>query len=193
MRLRPIAGAAHKGPVPGSFEDVAVRWYEDKKSSWTQSYTEKVLGRLRLHVLPRIGRRPIGELEPGEILDLCQSVQATGTLETGRRVCKICSAVFSKAVVEGLAKGDFCREVLKELKMPRRRHFAAITDPRELGDLLRSIDNYHGTFVVRSALQLAPLLMVRPGELRQAQWSEIDLDNGMWLIAPERMKGTLDA
>ncbi len=182
-------GAAAK---PGSFADVASRWFAKSKSNWTAGYAEKVLGRLRRHVLPRIGRRPIGEIEPRDVFEMCQGVQMTGTVETGRRICKICSAVFCQAVVEGLAERDFCREVLAQLQMPQRRHFAAITDPRELATLLRTIDSYRGTLIVRSALQLAPLVMLRPGELRQATWSEIDLDHGLWLIPSQRMKRTLD-
>ena len=99
-----VAGLSGNGPVPGSFEDVALRWYDLKKSSWTEGYGEKVMGRLQRHLLPRIGHRQIGDLEPGEVLELCQNVQAAGTVETGRRVCKIVSAVLSRAVVEGLAE-----------------------------------------------------------------------------------------
>lgn len=185
-------GHSIQSVAAGSFKDVAERWYAGKLKEWTPSYAEKVRGRLNNHLYPRLGRRSIGEIEPSELLEVCQDIQARGTVETARRVCKIASGVLSLAVVEGWAKRNFYKEVLDQLSKPRKRNFAAITDPRELRGLLNAIDNYHGTFVVKCALQLAPMLLLRPGELRQALWSDIDLDNGIMLVPAVRVKSTRD-
>lgn len=188
----PQAGSTAESAARGTFKDVAQRWYAGKLEGWTSSYADKVLGRLKNHLYPQLGRRPIGELEPIELLDVCQAVQNTGTIETARRVCKIASGVLSLAVVEGWAERNFYKEVLDQLRLPIKRNFAAITDPRKLADLLRSIDNYHGTFVVKSALQLVPMLMLRPGALHQALWSHIDLENGIMIVPVDRLKLPLE-
>lgn len=172
-RVRAIQGIAESATAvssvaaPGTFKDVAERWYAGKLKDWDPDYAPKVLGRLNNHLYPTLGRRQVSDIEPCDLLAACQRVVDNGTIDTARRVCKIASAVLSFAVVEGWAKRDFSAEVRKQLPKYHRRNFAAITDPRRFAKLLRDIEGYEGTFVVRCALRLAPLLMLRPGEFRQ--------------------------
>ena len=178
--------------LEGSFEAVARRWFAVKKDQWVDSYSSKVIRRLELHGMPRLGNRPLETITPKMILDACRTVEANDTLETAHRLREHCSSVFRFAIAEGADLRDPCQDIRDALKRPPVRHFPAITKPDELADLLRAIENYPGTLVVRAALQLAPMLMVRPGELRLARWEEFDLDHGLWYIPSIRMKRTKD-
>ena len=178
--------------LEGSFEAVARRWFAVKKDQWVDSYSSKVIRRLELHGIPRFGRNPLEMITPKMILDACRAVEANDTLETAHRLREHCSSVFRFAIAEGADLRDPCQDIRDALKRPPVRHFPAITKPDELAHLLRCIENYAGTFVVRSALQLAPMLMVRPGELRLARWEEFDLDHGLWYVPSIRMKRTKD-
>jgi integrase len=177
-------------PAKGTFEEVARRWYETKYSGWVDGYGSKVIRRLEIHVFPFVGHRPIHEIEPAELLETCRRIEKQGTLETAHRALEHCSRVFRFAVAESLLKTDPCRDLRGALKAPVSTHFAAITEPRQLAQLLRDMYAYNGTYVVRCALRLAPMLFLRPGELRQARWEEFDLDNGIWYVPSVRMKRT---
>lgn len=172
----------------GSFEEVARRWFATKQDGWVESYSSKIIARLEGHVFPYLGNKPIHSIGAKELLEVCRRIEDQGTRETAHRALEHCSNVFRFAVAEGKLESDPCRDLKGALKQPVVKHFAAITKPKELGALLRALDAYSGTHVVRSALQLAPMLLVRPGELRQASWSEFDLDNGQWFIPSARMK-----
>ena len=181
----------HLGEAPvGSFEEVGRRWFEVKKGSWMESYSSKVLRRLELHAIPNFGGTLLEHITPKIVLDACRVVEKRGTLETAHRVRELCSAVFCFAIAEGRDLTDPCRDIRNALKRPESRHFAAIIKPEELAGLLRSIEAYGGTFVVQCALKLAPMLMVRPGELRQARWESFDLDNGLWFVPSALLKRT---
>lgn len=188
-QLREAEGRNSRGEPPlGSFEEIARRWFSVRESGWMEGYSSKVIRRLEVHVFPYLGQRMITEIAPPDVLGVCRRVEAQGAIETAHRVLKICSQVFRFAVAESKVKSDPCRDLKGALKNPTQKNFAAITDPRKLGALLGSIDTYTGTFVVRCALKLAPMLMVRPSELRLAQWQEFDLDNGLWYVPSIRMK-----
>ena len=175
----------------GSFEEVARRWFDVKKAQWMDTYSSKVIRRLELHGFPQFGRMPLSMITPKTVLDACRRVEDNETRETAHRLREHCSAVFRFAIAEGAADlRDPCTDIRDALKKPVVRHFGAIIKPEALAELLRAIDGYHGSFVVRCALQLAPMLMVRPGELRLALWEEFDLDNGLWYIPSIRMKRT---
>lgn len=177
-------------PVIGSFEEVARRWFEVKSGQWMETYSSKVIRRLELHAFPRFGTMPIGEITPKTVLEACRAVERNDTLETAHRLREHCSCVFRFAVAEGADLRDPCADIRDALKRPVVKHFAAVTKPEPLAVLLRAIDTYDGTFVVRSALKLAPMLMLRPGELRQARWEEFDLDNGLFYVPSVRLKRT---
>ncbi len=177
-------------PQVGSFEEVARRWYAKNESKWMDSYAPKVIRRLEMHAFPYIGAKAISAIDPPAILEVCRRVEEQGLVETAHRLLEHCSNVFRFAIPERLVPSDPCRDLRGLLKQPVSKHFAAVTNPRELAGLLRAMYAYHGTMVVRCALQLQPMLFLRPGELRQARWEEFDLDNGMWFVPSARMKRT---
>ncbi len=171
-----------------TFEHIAREWFEEFKETWVKSHSIRLIRRLENDVFPWLGNRPIQEIEPPEILSLMRRVQSRGALESAHRVRNICGQVFRYAIATGRASRDQTADLRGALPPPRKRHFAAIKDPKEFGILLKAIDGYNGTFVVRCALQLSPLVLLRPGELRHAQWDEIDLENALWTIPVSRMK-----
>lgn len=175
-------------PALDSFEHVAREWYEVRRGDWAESYGGRVLARLVADVFPYIGARPIRQIDPPELLTLLRRVEARGVVETAHRVLESCGQVFRYAVASGRATSNPARDLKDALRKPVVKHFPAITDPARLGFLLRACDAYPGTHVVRTALRLTPLVLLRPGELRHARWSEIDLDAGLWTVPADRMK-----
>jgi len=175
-------------PAPGSFEAVAREWYGVRAPEWAPKYAEKVLRRLEADVFPYIGARPVGEVNAPELLSVLRRVEARGVFETAHRVHESCSQVFRYAVGAGLAQSDPARDLKGLLRRPLVKHFPAILCPERLGELLRACRGYAGTPVARAALHLAPMLLLRPGELRHARWSELNLDKATWTIPSARMK-----
>ncbi len=181
--------AAEGAPLPGTFEHVAREWFDVRRNEWASTHADKVIARLENDVFPWIGTRPIRQLTPPELLAVFRRIEARGAIETAHRAKDSCSQAFRYAVATGQADSDPTRDLRDALRTPVTRHMAAITDPTELAGLLRAIDGYGGTLVVRAALQLSSMLMLRPGELRAATWDEFDLAAATWRIAPARMKG----
>lgn len=186
---RMLAELAEAGIAPpGSFEAVAREWFAKNEATWAPSHSDKIIRRLERDVFPWIGNRPVQEISPADILSLIKRVEARGALETTHRVQQNCGQVFRYAVATGLLKSDPSRDLRGALPAWRPVHYPTITEPREVGQLLRDIDDHKGTLVTRVAMKLTPLLFVRPGELRQAEWSEIDLDEAIWRIPAAKMK-----
>ena len=175
-------------PPAGSFEAVAREWFTTRRDEWSTSYADKVLARLMADVFPYIGRRPVGAVSAPELLAVLRRIEARGVIETAHRAHESCSQVFRYAVGSGLAQSDPARDLKGLLRKPRAQHFPAITKPERLAELLRAIDGYAGTPVVRAALRLAPMLLLRPGELRLARWDEIDLQACTYTVPAARMK-----
>lgn len=171
-----------------SFEVVAREWHKKFTESWSQSHAHVTISRLERDVFPWVGKRPISEIEPSEILVVLQRIESRGAGETARRMKIVCGQIFRYAVATGRAKRDQTADLKGALKPVISKHMAALTDPKDVAPLLRAIDDYKGSFVVKCALKLSALFFVRPGELRQAQWSEIDFDKAEWNIPVERMK-----
>lgn len=170
-----------------SFEVVAREWHSKFAPTWSDSHAYWVLRRLEQYVFPAIGGRPISELKAFDVLKVLRRIESVA-LETAHRVKFICGQIFRYAVGTGRAERDPTAD-LKGILPPRsQKHHAAITDPKEVAGLLRAIDTFNGTFTVKSALLLSPLVFLRPGELRQAEWSEFDLDAAEWNVPIERMK-----
>jgi integrase len=180
--------AANVADAENGFEVVAREWYVRWSPGWSASHSATVIGRLNLDVFPRLGARPIGEISASEVLKMLRVIEFRGALETAHRVRTICGQVFRYAVSTGRAERDPTADIRDALKPYKKGHLPAITDPQELGPLLRAIDVYKGTHVVKCALMLVPLLMVRPGMLREAEWNEIDLDEAIWSVPGEKMK-----
>jgi integrase len=139
-------------------------------------------------VNPWIGSRPIADIDAPEMLKLLQRIEARGAPETAHRTKQRCGQIFRYAIATGRAKHDPTADLKGALTPVAVKHRTAITDPTKVGELLRAIDGYTGSLVVCTALKLAPLLFVRPGELRQAEWAEFDLDKAQWRIPASKMK-----
>lgn len=167
-------------PLVDSFEAIAREWFEGHKPGWAASHADKVIGRLNNDVFPWIGAQPITEIKAPEVLTLVRRIKARGALDTAHRVLQNCGQVFRYAVAEGRADRDPTGDLRGALPSVRGKHFASITDPAAVGELLRAIDGFRGTYTVKYALLLAPMLFVRPGELRKAEWADIDLDKAEW-------------
>ncbi len=135
-----------------------------------------------------IGKLPIGDIEPGDVLTAIRRIEGKGKLESARRSLQLAGAVFRYAVATARLRSDPTRDLRGALTAPTVTHYAAITDPKQVGALLRAIDDYEGSGITKLALQLAPHVFVRPGELRHAEWEEIDLDGGVWNIPAGKMK-----
>ncbi len=135
-----------------------------------------------------IGKLPIGEIEPADVLTAIRRIEGKGKLESARRSLQLAGAVFRYAVATARLASDPTRDLRGALTAPTVTHYGAITDAKKVGELLRAIDEYEGSGVTKLALQIAPHVFVRPGELRHAEWSEIDLDGALWTIPAGKMK-----
>lgn len=163
-----------------SFEVVAREWHAKYAPGWSKSNADKVIARLQNDVFPWLGGRPIAELKAPELLAVCRRVESRGALDTAHRVLQTCGQIFRYAVATGRAERDPSGDLRGALPPAKGKHYAAPTDPKEVAGLLRMFDGFTGTFVVKCALLLAPVLFVRPGELRKAEWADIDLDAAEW-------------
>lgn len=178
-----LAGAE---AAANSFELIAREWLA--KQTFVASYATKVSGWFEKNVFPWIGARPVSQLTAPDFLNVLRRVEERGAIESAHRIKQNCAQVMRYAIATGRADSDPTAGLKGALARPAERHHAAITDPKELGGLLRAIAGFTGTLVVRSALQLAPLVFVRPKELSEAEWSEFDLDAACWSIPASRMK-----
>lgn len=163
-----------------SFEAVALEWFAKYSPGWAESNAKKVMGRLQNDVLPWLANRPIAEIKAPDLLSVCRRIESRGALDTAHRVLQSCGQIFRYAVATGRAERDPSGDLRGALPPAKTKHYAAPTDPREVAGLLRMFDGFTGTFVVKSAMCLAPMLFVRPGELRKAEWADINLEAAEW-------------
>ena len=176
-----------------TFESVARDWLVKTAPARAAITQEKVTTWLERDAFPFIGKMPISTIGPRDVLDkVVRKIEARGAIDTAHRVKQLCGQVFRYAVVTGLAQRDVTADLSEALVTKTVSHYAAITEPRQTGELMRSIFNYSGHPYVIAALKLSPLLFVRPGELRQAEWAEIDLDAAEWRIPGNKMKMKVD-
>ncbi len=178
-----------KAKTENSFEQVAREWFVKFQPTWVEGHASKIIRRLERHVFPHIGERPISEIEPPEILEkVLRRIESSGTLETAHRAKQNIGQVFRYAVATGRATRDQTADLKGALPPAKKKHFAAITDPLEVGELLRAMDNYRGTLETQIALQVSAYLFTRPGELRQMEWTEIDFEQSIWNVPANKMK-----
>jgi integrase len=172
-----------------SFEAIARDWHLRKHSKEVSTgHASTTLKRLESKVFPWIGSDPINEITPPQLLSVLRRIETAGALETAHRIKSICGQVFRYAVAIGKAERDPTADLRGVLPAADKNHLAAITDPSKIPPLLKAIDEYEGSIVTRAALRLAPLVFVRPGELRHAEWEEINLDAAEWNIPAGKMK-----
>ena len=180
--------AAKSEAAENSFAAIAREWHNEFAGTWSAGHASTILDRLERNVFPWLGTRPIEEIEAPDLLKVLRRIKSRGALGLAHRVRNHCSNVFRYAIATGRAKRDPAADLRGSLPPAEFQHMAAPTDPKDVAPLLRAIDAFEGSFIVKRALQLAPLVFVRPGELRQAEWSEIDLDAAEWNIPAEKMK-----
>lgn len=171
-----------------TFELVARLWLQKTAANRAETTRVKVTGWLEKDVFPYLGKAAVSTLKPRDILVCVQRMEARGVFESAHRVRQICGQVLRFAVATGLAERDVTADLKGALTVPVRGNYAAIVDPKPAGALMRAIYGYQGHPFAAAALKLSALLFVRPGELRSAEWREIDLDDAMWQIPAVKMK-----
>lgn len=171
-----------------TFQNVALDWYEKRTVHLSEKYRKQILARLEGLVFPYMGSIPISQLEPADILNALRHSEARGILETTRRQVWVISQVCRYARLQGLCKFDPAAGLTDALQPVKQKHHAAITAPKEIGVLLRAIDEYWGDVSTQYALRLLPYVFLRSSELRGARWAEIDFSTATWTIPAERMK-----
>ncbi|MFC6842080.1 tyrosine-type recombinase/integrase [Xanthomonas theicola] len=183
---RKAAKVAGVEKAANSFEVVAREWLG--KQTWKEGYRVKVVAWMANDVYPWIGARPIADISAPEFLRVLRRVEERGAVESAHRIMQNCGQIMRYAIATGRAERNPVADLRGALAAPAEKHHAAITDPAELGGLLRAIRSYTGDATTRAALRLAGLVFVRPGELRHAEWSEIDLEKAEWNIPAHKMK-----
>lgn len=171
-----------------TFEGVARQWLASQKKKMAPATFKKAERTLELFAFPWLGPRPIAEIDPPELLAVLKRIEVRGANETAHRLKARAGQIFRYAIAHGKATRDPSADLRGALAPVVSKSHAAITDPAKVGDLLRLLDSYSGHFSVCCALRFAPLVFARPGELRHAEWSEIDLKAGEWRIPAEKMK-----
>lgn len=176
-----------------TFEVVARIWLDKTKAKRAQVTQDRVATLLEKDIFPFIGHLPISTIGPRDVLDKAvRKIEARGSIDTAHRAKQICGQIFRYAVAVGLAERDVTTDLRGALAAIPESHFAAITEPKQAGELMRSIFDYTGHPCTVAALKLSPLVFVRPGELRTAEWAEIDLDAAEWRIPGSKMKMKVD-
>jgi integrase len=179
-------------PAGDTFRVVVWEWFEKQAPQWSEAHAQRSKRQFERDLLPWLGERKLADIEPVELLATLRKVEQRGAVETADRGLMLARQVWRYGVATGRVPRDITADLKGALSPYRGKHFAAITDPAKLGELIRAIRAYRGGPIVRAALQLAPMLFQRPGELRGAEWSEIDLDGALWTIPAARMKRSKD-
>jgi len=181
--------AARKVAMANSFEAAAREWFEVWQHGKAESHSSKVIARLENDVFPWLGKRPIAEITAPEVLSVLRRIESRGVIDTAQRAKESISMIMRYAIATGRrVDNDPCPSLRGALKTVRHSNFAALTSPEDVGELMRAIEGFQGTYPVRAALALAPLVFVRPGELRKARWADIDLEKGEWSYIVSKTK-----
>ncbi|HFT1682817.1 tyrosine-type recombinase/integrase [Providencia stuartii] len=170
-----------------TFKNIALEWYEGRKDRWSVGYRDDMMDAFEKDVFPYIGNRPIAEIKPMELLEVLSIMEKRGATEKLKKVRQRCGEVWKYAIITGRAEYNPAPDLASTFVPHKREHYAHLSIT-ELPEFLSSIDKYMGSQIVRVALRVLILTGVRPGELRKAEWSEINFDTGVWEIPAEKMK-----
>ncbi|ETT00828.1 tyrosine-type recombinase/integrase [Providencia alcalifaciens] len=170
-----------------TFKNIALEWYEGRKDRWSVGYRDDMMDAFEKDVFPYIGNRPIAEIKPMELLEVLSIMEKRGATEKLKKVRQRCGEVWKYAIITGRAEYNPAPDLASAFVPYKREHYAHLS-VSELPEFLSSIDKYMGSQIVRVALRVLILTGVRPGELRKAEWSEINFDTGVWEIPAEKMK-----
>lgn len=171
-----------------SFKVIALEWFGTKMTTKSKSHQDRTLRALEKDLFPQMGTTPISTIKPKELLRVLRKIESRGAIETARRAKQTCGQIFRYAVATGRADRDPAADLKDALQIPNKKHLASITNPKEVGRLMVSIDNYMGTPTVQAALRLSPLFFCRPGELRHLEWDEVNWEEKQIEISGEKMK-----
>ncbi len=188
MQYKKEAKFRKREQAENSFEKIALEWFLKNKHTWTEKHAKTIMSRLENNIFPWLGSRPIDDITPSDLLLVLRRIEDRGAVEVAHRTKQICGQVFRYGIATGRAGRDISADLKGALMPTKSKNLSAITEPVKVGELLRAIDGYSGNFVTKCALRLAPLVFLRPIELRHAEWSEIDLDNYEWKIPGPKMK-----
>jgi len=180
--------AAGEERAANSFEAIAREWHAKQSATWVELHASRIMLRLENDVFPWLGKRPIADISAKELLATVNRIVDRGAVESAHRVLQNCGQVLRYAIATGRAERNPVADLRGALPPVKQTHLAAIVEPDAIGGLLRAMDAYNGSLVTKCALRLAPLVFVRPGELRHAEWKEFDLDGAQWNIPAEKMK-----
>jgi len=192
VAARKVAKLKETALASDTFKETALEWFEKHKSRWSSHYAIRENRNLEKDLFPYFATRRISEIEAIELLAAIRKVEERGALDVAHRVLTTAGSVWRYAVATARTPRDITADLKGALTPHHGKHFAAITDPLKLGAMIRVIRQYQGGPIVRTALQLAPMLFQRPGELRGMAWAEIDLDAALWTVPAMRMKRKLD-
>lgn len=187
-QVRKTMRSAQAGLAADSFENVAREWFAKQTPTWAEGHSSKIIHRLEMDVFPYLGKRAICSITAPELLTVLRGVENRGAVDTAHRAHQNCGQIFRYGIATGRCERNPAADLRGALAPVKDKHLPAITDPKAVAGLLRAIDGYAGSFVTKCALRLAPLVFVRPGELRHAEWPEFDLDGACWSIPAIRMK-----
>ncbi|MGA7540824.1 MAG: integrase arm-type DNA-binding domain-containing protein [Steroidobacteraceae bacterium] len=171
-----------------TFQAVGREWFKLNEPKWAPNHAVKVIDRLERDVFPWIGRRTVSEVSAPELLAVLRRIEKRGAIETAHRALQDCGRILRYAVATARANHDVSVNLRGALAPKLEKHFASVKEPSEVGALMRAIESYHGSFVTQCALRLAALTFVRPGELRAAEWREVNFETAEWRIPAARMK-----
>ena len=185
---RKAVKAAGEERAANSFEVIAREWHAKQSTTWVELHASRIMLRMENDIFPWLGSRPIADITAKELLTTVNRIVDRGAVESAHRVLQNCGQVLRYAIATGRAERNPAADLRGALPPVKQTHLAAIIEPNAIGGLLRAMDAYNGSLVTKCALRLAPLVFVRPGELRQAEWAEFDLDGAQWNIPAEKMK-----
>ena len=187
-----VEKAAKLAAGENTFKVIALEWHSTKKGGWSSSHTETTMERMEKNLFPWLGSRVITEIEAPEILTTLRRIEARGAIDTTHRVKAIANSVFRYAIATGRAIRNPAADVGVALKTTVKGHHAAIVEPKRFAQMMRDIYAYSGSNITRAAVQIHALTFPRPNELRGMEWSEVDLENGVWTVPSAKMKGVLE-
>ena len=187
-----IDKAAKLAAGENTFKAIAMEWHGTKKSGWSNSHTETTMERMENNLFPWLGSRVITEIEAPEVLATLRHIEARGAIDTTHRVKSIANNVFRYAIATGRAIRNPAADVGVALKTTVKGHHPAIVEPKRFAQMMRDIYAYSGSNITRAAVQIHALTFPRPNELQGMEWSEVDLDNGVWTVPSAKMKGVLE-
>ena len=180
----------HQNNVDGSntFEFIATEWHQKYKVKWVDKTSARIINLLKRYIFPFIGNIPITRLKASDVLSAIQKIESQGKVDTAHRALQVCGQIFRFAIATDRGSIDFSSVLKGALTPVKVKHHSSITSPVNFGRLLIDIDNYEGAYLTQQALKLAPLVFVRQGELRHAEWADINFEKKEWRIPAEKMK-----